>query len=131
MLAEPRSTGQSGCRLFGELYRRADYPDWPNTRIDHIRKHFAHRALWIIHNLVQTAYRRNRDSGGAKLSDAMSASLDTFEDMIDSTTRTIDFLMREGELLFVDNKRIIHARTPIAEGEASGRLMIRSWIRAS
>jgi hypothetical protein len=71
------------------------------------------------------------DSGGAKLSDAMSASLDTFEDMIDSTTRTIDFLMREGELLFVDNKRIIHARTPIAEGDASGRLMIRSWIRAS
>jgi alpha-ketoglutarate-dependent taurine dioxygenase len=71
------------------------------------------------------------DSGSAKLSDAMSASLDTFEDLIDSTPRTIDFLMREGELLFVDNKRIIHARTPIADGDASDRLMIRSWIRAS
>lgn len=71
------------------------------------------------------------DSGSAKLSDAMSASLDTFEDLLDSTTRTIEFLMREGELLFVDNMRIIHARTPIADGEASGRLMIRSWIRAS
>jgi alpha-ketoglutarate-dependent taurine dioxygenase len=39
--------------------------------------------------------------------------------------------MREGELLFADNTRTIHARTPIADGNASDRLMIRSWIRAS
>ncbi|HEX5732705.1 MAG TPA: TauD/TfdA family dioxygenase [Blastocatellia bacterium] len=70
------------------------------------------------------------DSNGAKLSDEMLASLDRFEDLINSTTRTVDFLMREGELLFADNTRTIHARTPIADGDASDRLMIRSWIRA-
>jgi hypothetical protein len=71
------------------------------------------------------------DSGGAKLSDEMLAALDGFEDVISSTPGTVDFLMREGELLFSDNRRTIHARTPIANGNTSDRLMIRSWIRAS
>jgi hypothetical protein len=71
------------------------------------------------------------DSGGAKLSDEMLAALDGFEDVISSTPGTVDFLMREGELLFSDNRRTIHARTPIANGNTSDRLMIRGWIRAS
>lgn len=66
---------------------------------------------------------------GATLSDNMLASLDAFEDVISSTPRTVDFLMREGEILFSDNWRTIHARTPIANGNASERLMIRSWIK--
>jgi hypothetical protein len=71
------------------------------------------------------------DSERAKLSDEMLSSLDAFEEAITSTTRTVEFLMREGELLFSDNTRTIHARTPIADGEASNRLMLRSWIRTS
>ena len=69
-------------------------------------------------------------SNGVKLSDEMLNSLDAFEDVITATTRTVDFLMREGEVLFSDNTRTIHARTPISDGIASDRLMIRSWIRA-
>lgn len=69
------------------------------------------------------------DSTGAKLSDEMLRLLELFEDVISTTPRTLDFLMREGELLFSDNRRTIHARTPIAAGPASDRLMIRSWIR--
>ena len=61
----------------------------------------------------------------------MLAALDAFESVVATTPRTIEFLMREGELLFSDNTRTIHARTPIADGAASNRLMIRSWIRAS
>ena len=68
---------------------------------------------------------------GAKLSDEMLHSLDALEDVIGATTRTVDFLMREGELLFSDNTRTIHARTPLADAEPSNRLMIRSWIRTS
>lgn len=71
------------------------------------------------------------DSGSAELSDEMLTSLDAFEGVISSTPRTVDFLMLEGELLFSDNWRTIHSRTPIANGSASDRLMIRSWIRAS
>ena len=70
-------------------------------------------------------------SEGARLSDEMLISLESFEDVIAATTRTVDFLMREGELLFADNTRTIHARTPIADGAASDRLMIRSWIRTN
>jgi hypothetical protein len=71
------------------------------------------------------------DSTGARLSDEMLHSLERFEDVISTTPKTLDFLMREGELLFSDNRRTIHARTPIASGTASDRLMIRSWIRTT
>jgi hypothetical protein len=71
------------------------------------------------------------DSTGAKLSDDMLHSLASFEDVISTTPRTLDFLMRSGDLLFSDNRRTIHARTPIAAGPASDRLMIRSWIRTT
>jgi hypothetical protein len=70
------------------------------------------------------------NSQQAKLSRRMLAALDAFEEVISTTARAIEFLMREGELLFSDNTRTIHARTPIVERE-SDRLMIRSWIRAS
>jgi TfdA family taurine catabolism dioxygenase TauD len=69
------------------------------------------------------------ESTASKLSDEMLESLARFEGVISSTPKTLDFLMREGELLFSDNRRTIHARTPIAAGTASDRLMIRSWIR--
>jgi hypothetical protein len=71
------------------------------------------------------------EANGASLSDELLSSLDAFEDVVSKTDGTIDFLMREGELLFSDNMRTIHARTPIAGGEQSERLMIRSWIRSS
>ena len=69
------------------------------------------------------------DSTGATLSPAMLDALKNFEDLVSTTPQTLDFLMREGELLFSDNRRTIHARTPIAAGPNSNRLMIRSWIR--
>jgi alpha-ketoglutarate-dependent taurine dioxygenase len=70
------------------------------------------------------------DSGLAKLSEKMLAALNAFEEIISTTTRAVDFLMREGELLFSDNTRTLHARTPVTPG-GSKRLMIRSWIRRS
>ena len=72
---------------------------------------------------------RGLDSTGAKLSPEMMSCLGAFENLLSSTPNKLDFLMREGELLFSDNHRTIHARTPIAAGTASNRLMIRSWIR--
>ena len=71
------------------------------------------------------------DSTGATLSTDMLDALTKFEDLVSTTPHTLDFLMREGELLFSDNRRTIHARTPIAAGVNSNRLMIRSWIRTS
>jgi hypothetical protein len=66
-----------------------------------------------------------------ELSRELLSALDAFERVLASCTRTVEFLMREGELLFSDNLRSIHARTPIEDGDASDRLMIRSWVRTS
>ena len=69
------------------------------------------------------------DREGAQLSETMTAALDAFDEVLANTDRTLDFLMREGDWLLSDNTRTIHARTPVAAGAASDRLMIRSWIR--
>jgi TfdA family taurine catabolism dioxygenase TauD len=69
------------------------------------------------------------DSTGAKLSPEVLRALNEFEDVISNTPRTIEFLMGAGDLLFSDNRRTIHARTPISDGPTSERLMIRSWVR--
>ncbi|HET6975887.1 MAG TPA: TauD/TfdA family dioxygenase [Pyrinomonadaceae bacterium] len=68
---------------------------------------------------------------GASLSEEMLRALEGFEEVVTNTTDTVDFMMREGELLFSDNTRTIHARTPLADPATSTRLMIRSWIRTS
>ena len=68
---------------------------------------------------------------GASLSEEMLRALDGFERVVTDSPGTVDFMMREGELLFSDNTRTIHARTPLADPATSTRLMIRSWIRAS
>jgi hypothetical protein len=70
-------------------------------------------------------------SEGASLSEEMLRALDGFERVVTDSTGTVDFMMREGELLFSDNTRTIHARTPLADPATSNRLMIRSWIRTS
>jgi hypothetical protein len=71
------------------------------------------------------------DVNGARISDELLTSLDGFERVVAGSSRTMDFLMREGELLFSDNTRTLHARTPITSEGTSHRLMIRSWINAS
>ncbi len=68
---------------------------------------------------------------GATISNEITQALDGFEELVTNTGGTVDFLMREGELLFSDNTRTIHARTPLADPATSKRLMIRSWIRTS
>lgn len=70
-------------------------------------------------------------SGDAELSPEMSDTLHAFEEVIASTPGTLDFLMKEGDLLFADNHRTIHARTPIVRIADSNRLMIRSWIQVT
>jgi len=68
---------------------------------------------------------------GATLSEGMLKALGGFEQVVTESRGTVDFMMREGELLFSDNTRTIHARTPLADPATSTRLMIRSWIRTS
>jgi hypothetical protein len=71
------------------------------------------------------------EEDGAKLSKEMRQLLDEFERVIENSDRRIDFLLQEGELLFSDNTRGVHSRTPILDPKSSNRLMIRSWVEAA
>lgn len=66
---------------------------------------------------------------GAELSKEMLRLLDEFENVVEGSEQRIDFLMQEGELLFSDNTRGLHARTAILDADESNRLMFRSWIQ--
>jgi hypothetical protein len=91
------------------------------------------RTVFSGSGMCWRRYTINRalESGSARLSDEMLSLLDAFEGVLAMTPRTLDFLLVDGDLLFADNRRTIHARTPISSGKASNRLMIRSWIRAT
>ena len=72
---------------------------------------------------------------GARIPDAITELLDPLERLIDGTPATFDFLLGAGDLLIMANHRCLHGRSPLGEPGLhradSGRLMIRSWIRAS
>ena len=68
------------------------------------------------------------DLDHSAMTEELLAALDTFEKSIISTPNTIDFLMKKNELLFLDNLRTLHARTPLSAEGSAERLMIRSWI---
>ena len=58
----------------------------------------------------------------------MISALESLDEIVMDTPGTLEFLMREGEWLFVDNHKTLHARTPLANPLGSDRLMIRSWV---
>jgi alpha-ketoglutarate-dependent taurine dioxygenase len=65
---------------------------------------------------------------GIELSPTVMAALDSLEEVVTNTPGTLEFLMHENELLFVDNHKTLHARTTLSNPLTSNRLMIRSWI---
>lgn len=64
---------------------------------------------------------------GIDLSPNTISTLDSLETVIENAPGKLEFLMSDGELLFLDNHRALHARTPITPN--SVRFMIRSWIK--
>ena len=84
------------------------------------------RVFWRRYTILLAV-----EEDGAELSREMLTLLDDFEKVIENSERRIDFLLQEGELLFSDNTRGVHARTPIVDAKASNRLMIRSWVQAA
>jgi hypothetical protein len=82
-----------------------------------------------IFNASKLCWRRYTiDLSEESITGELLAALDGLEEVIASTPDTYDFILRKGELLFLDNHRTLHARTPITGEGMSHRLMIRSWI---
>lgn len=66
---------------------------------------------------------------GESLDPELNAALEVFEQVIEDGIGQVEFLMEEGEWLFLDNLKTLHARTPIEEAHLSRRFMIRSWVQ--
>jgi hypothetical protein len=120
-------------RLGGETLRLLETEPVPWLLSDYFGGGLSWRPVLTEASVCWRRYTINLalDSKNAKLSDEMLTALGAFEEVISTASGAVDFLMREGELLFSDNTRTVHARTPVAGGGASDRLMIRSWIRTS
>ncbi|MEM7063918.1 MAG: TauD/TfdA family dioxygenase [Cyanobacteria bacterium P01_B01_bin.77] len=70
-------------------------------------------------------------AAGIQLSESFLTILDDFQALLANTSRTLEFPMCAGEILFLNNWRTLHARTYIENAKASDRLMLRSWILTS
>lgn len=62
------------------------------------------------------------------LSESISTSLSALEQVLKEAKGIIDFAMAPGGLLFVNNKRCLHARTTIKNPQYSRRLVLRTKI---
>lgn len=65
---------------------------------------------------------------GTPLEDDVAVALDALEDTVEGSVRPFVFDLRPGDLLVVDNRRCLHARTPIPDHERSGRLLPRTKV---
>jgi hypothetical protein len=56
-------------------------------------------------------------------------ALDVLDGALSNCGAIRELKMRPGEVLFVHNKRFLHARTAFEDDPAAPRLLLRSWIR--
>ena len=63
------------------------------------------------------------------LDESTLAALDALRAEIEAPEHCFDFYLRPGQIEFVNNRVIAHARTRFADGSGQGRHLIRLWVR--
>ncbi len=63
-----------------------------------------------------------------KLQEDKEDAINTLEEFMSSEIYTLQFKMKEGDILFFDNTTLAHDRTKFEDGSNSKRLLTRSWI---
>lgn len=59
---------------------------------------------------------------------AWAEPLAVFEDMLDNKMEATEFPLEQGDCLIVDNRKCLHARTPIVDAASSPRLLYRTKV---
>ena len=80
------------------------------------------RVRWLKHTIDQAT------NAGATISDAMVDALGTLESFVERCPGTFEFSLGPGDLLVVNNKQCMHARTPIPHPASSQRHLARIKI---
>lgn len=86
----------------------------------------ATRIRWLRYTIDQSA----RD-GLTDIDPDTEAMLERFEGSIERNENIIQFSLESGDMMFVDNQRCLHARTPIADPQRSGRDLRRTKVLRS
>lgn len=63
-----------------------------------------------------------------RLAGAQAAALDRFDAAVGALAENNRFVPRPGDLLVLDNYRVMHARTAFTDGASSPRLALRTWV---
>lgn len=74
--------------------------------------------------------RRSFEDGRVPRDSGTEALLDRFERSVERNRNVLELSLRSGDLLFLDNRRCLHARTPIADRHTSARDFLRTKILA-
>ncbi|MEJ8643874.1 TauD/TfdA family dioxygenase [Streptomyces sp. MS1.HAVA.3] len=65
------------------------------------------------------------------MTSAQTEALDLLDALLDKREMQTHGRLEPGEMIFIDNRSIVHGRTAFEDDEASadgGRLMLRTWI---
>ena len=84
-------------------------------------------TLRYMRHWIETGQRE----AGHPLGPRALADLDALDAALDSPRFRHTFLLRPGDLLFVDNHRLAHDRTAYVDGVEAPRLMLRLWVNAT
>jgi hypothetical protein len=87
-----------------------------------------------VHYLREYIESGHRYAGIAPLSSEQVRALDVFDGLLARRDLQTHGRLRAGEMVFIDNRRVIHGRTPFDDehsGPGQRRLLLRTWIGAS
>lgn len=110
--------------------------DLRDERIFHDREWCLHPILWRRGKEMRGHYIRRfildsqRHATCPRLTEAQHSALSTFEALLDELRVGLTFKPSAGELLVLNNYRVLHARTSFCDSGQSGlgRLALRTWV---
>ncbi|MGW8727374.1 TauD/TfdA family dioxygenase [Streptomyces sp. NPDC055808] len=107
---------------------RADTPDAPRT-VERPVLDFADGSA-RVHYLREYVEAGHRQEGVPPLTPEQTAALDHLDALLEREELHTLGRLRPGEMVFIDNRSVIHGRTPFEDGEAASeaRMMFRTWI---
>ena len=92
--------------------------------------------FWDRGGIATTYLREYVDAGHSHpgsppLSDVQRRALDALDTILADTSLIVGGLLAPGDMLFVNNKRILHSRTTFKDGSGptEHRLLLRMWLR--
>ena len=73
--------------------------------------------------------RKGHQLAARPLDDEGQAAIARLDAILEDEDSHLEFTLRAGQMLIVDNRRLVHARTAFGDGEGCRRQLVRVWMR--